>query len=53
MNERDMEELSYLYLDQSVYIDKILKKFNMEMCRPISTPAEVFSSWNLESETIV
>jgi hypothetical protein len=51
---RDVGELSYflgitiartngnLYLDQSVYIDKALKNFNVEMCRPINTPIEVW-----------
>jgi hypothetical protein len=62
---RDMGELSYflgisitrtngnLYLDQSVYIDKVLKKFNMEKCKPINTPIEISPSENLESESII
>jgi hypothetical protein len=61
----DMGELSYfleisitrtnrnLYLDQSVDIDKALKKFNMEKCKPINTPIEISSSENLESESII
>jgi ribonuclease HI len=62
---RDIGELSYflgisitrkngnLYLDQSVYIDKVLKKFNMENCKPINTPIEISPSENLESESII
>jgi hypothetical protein len=62
---RDMGELSYLlgisitrtngnlYLDQSVYIDKVLKKFNMKKFKSINPPIELSPSENLESESII
>lgn len=62
---RDMGDLSYflgisitrtdgnLYLDQSAYIDRVLKKFNMEKCKPVNTPIEISPSENLESQSII
>lgn len=62
---RDVGDLSYflgisitrtdgnLYLDQSAYIDRVLKKFNMEKCKPVNTPIEISPSENLESQSII
>lgn len=30
---------SYIKIDQEDYVDKVLRRFNMENCKPVSTPA--------------